>query len=179
MSERDAVLALLNITPVPGRTMVQKLVYLLLEQEGESSSFVAHYYGPYSASVRQYVEDLVNEGLVSETVRESSRWEDSPFDVRQYRYELTDAGKEAAAHLPRQVQDHAARLVGIVKEEHAWSAPELSVAAKLHLIASTDPGAAKSEMPDLALQFGWRITPAQVTRGAHLVRTLGLDHVRG
>lgn len=53
--------------PVEGRTRLQKMIFLLLEQASffkHRYDFVAHNYGPYSPDLQSDIDDLIREGFL-------------------------------------------------------------------------------------------------------------------
>ena len=174
MRERDYVLAVLGTaTTVPGRTMLQKLVYLLGKVHGEDVEFAPHYYGPYSRGVREEVERLVEAGLLQETVKVYEPWQPMLFDVREYSYTLTPEGEQEALRLSRDLLTDAERLVRVAKSA-AWSQEALAVAAKVLYLREEEPDADLADVPALARQLGWRISAAQAGQGLRLLRDLQL-----
>ncbi len=172
----DYVLALLAAADdIPSRTMLQKLVYLSADLADESLPFAAHFYGPYSSDLQEEVEALVAGGLVTETVSRLEPWEPTPFDVVQYRYRLTDAGRTAAAGVPGETRETAARVVRAARAAHAWNQASLSLAAKLRHLRRIDPSLGDDQVPALAQQFGWRVTEEQARRGARLLEALSSE----
>jgi uncharacterized protein YwgA len=169
----DYVLALLAAADdIPSRTMLQKLVYLSADLADEPLPFSAHFYGPYSSDLQEDVEALVAGGLVTETVSRLEPWEPTPFDVVQYRYGLTDAGRDAAALVPGETRDQAERVVQAARAAHAWNQASLSLAAKLRHLRRIDPSLGDDQVPALAHQFGWRMTEESARRGARLLEAL-------
>lgn len=173
MAASDHLFALLAAADeIPSRTMLQKLVYLSANQAGEELPFAAHFYGPYSSNLQDELEELVAAGLVRETTIHLDPWEPTPFDVVQYRYRLTDTGREMAAAVPEDTRRVADRVVGAAHRAHAWNQGSLSIAAKLHHLRRINPEVGDDAIPDLAKQFGWKITEQAARRGARLLDDL-------
>lgn len=173
MAERDYALALLAATDeIPSRTMLQKLVYLMGAGAEDRLSFTAHFYGPYSASLQDEVARLVASGLVSEDASQLEPWEPTPFDVMQYRYQLTENGQKAAEALPPPILETAEKLIGAARDVGAWNQASLSMAAKLHHLRQIDPDVGDADVPALASQFGWRMSEGDARRGARLLDTI-------
>lgn len=169
----DYVLALLAaVDEIPSRTMLQKLVYLSADLANESLPFSAHFYGPYSSDLQEDVEALVAGGLVTETVSRLEPWEPTAFDVVQYHYRLTNAGRDAAAGVPGETREIAGRVVQAARAAHAWNQASLSLAAKLRHLRRVDPSLGDDQVPALARQFGWRMTEESARRGARLLEAL-------
>lgn len=58
--------------PVEGRTRLQKMIFLLLEQAQflkHSYDFVAHNYGPYSPELQSDIDYLIREGFLVENYK--------------------------------------------------------------------------------------------------------------
>src|SRR2546426_4520021 len=80
---------------LPGKKVVQKLVYLL-KQAGLPLRFRFQWdkWGPYSQELAYYVDDLVAEGLVK-SVPTTVRLPSEGTEGVQYNFTLSDKGKEA------------------------------------------------------------------------------------
>ena len=171
---RDHILATLAAGSVPSRTMMQKAVYLLGRLRDGDLGFEAYLYGPYSREVQGAVEDLSAAGLIEETRVELEPWEPTPFDVVQYRYALTEAGRAAAEDVAKDLVTAAAGIRSTATQLGAWSSAALAVAAKLDHIRRLRPGVEPSEVPEVAKELGWRVTEGDVTRALRLLNELGL-----
>jgi hypothetical protein len=175
MSERDYVLAVLEAAgDVPGRTMLQKLVYLLSRIERQDLGYSPHFYGPYSAAIQRTTNDLRDLELVSERVTVLPSWAPEQFDVHQYRYGLTEQGRLAASQVDQSLRHEAARLVGAARSAHVWGQGPLAAAAKLDHLRLIEPGLAVGDVPALAAQFGWRLSAGDAKHAACLLEDLGL-----
>jgi uncharacterized protein YwgA len=173
MPERDYVLAVLaEAGEVPGRTMLQKLVFLLVRPLGDDSMFTPYFYGPYSTSVQQELNSLVAGGYVDETVTVWESWDPDQFDVHQYRYRLTETGVQLADTVPDAIRRHARYLVQTAKQHNAWSQAALAVAAKLAHLREIEPDVPTEELPAIARQFGWRLSASSAQSGAALLSNL-------
>jgi len=173
MGEREYALAFLAAEPtIPSRTMLQKLVYLVAFERADSPTFRPYFYGPYSSELQAEIERLVAAGLVMEHSRRLEPWEPSPFEPMQYSYQLTEDGRTEARSLPADLLNRAAQIVAAAREEHAFNAASLSMAAKLRHLRSVSPDVGEPDVPELARQFGWRMTDAAARRGARLIARL-------
>jgi uncharacterized protein YwgA len=170
--ERDLVLAILATGDVPSRTMLQKLVYLLGRFRGERIQFAPHLYGPYSPGVQDELERLVAADLVREDRVIHEAWDSGDIDVVQYNYRLTDSGVDHVESLRENLRTDASALVSRTKKVGAWNQAALSMAAKLDLLRQVEPDAANQDVPRLAQEFGWRMTPSNAERGAQLLDAL-------
>jgi uncharacterized protein len=178
MAAQDFVLALLATEDIPSRTMLQKLVYLAADQAGEDVPFAPHYYGPYSPELQDEIDELVAAGWVAETAAQLEPWQPTPFDVVQYRYRLTALGRAEVERITPRIRDTAARVIEAAHDARAWNQASLSVAAKLHHIRRIDAGIGAEAVPEVARQFGWRITEPEARRGAALLERLVGGHGR-
>jgi len=173
MAEREYALAFLAAEPrIPSRTMLQKLVYLAAIEDDAAGSFRAYFYGPYSAELQQEVERLVAAGVIDEDARRLEPWESGPFEPMQYTYELTPEGRGQASELPHELRTRANHIVATAKQVGAMSPGSLSLAAKVRYLRSLDPSVADTDAPELARQFGWRMSPDEARRGARLLAEL-------
>lgn len=169
---QDYVLALLATEDIPSRTMLQKLVYLAADQAGEDLPFAPHFYGPYSSELQDEIEELIAAGWVTESATQLEPWQPTPFDVVQYRYRLTALGRAEVERITPRIQDTASTVIEAAHSAHAWNQASLSIAAKLHHIRQVDPDIGEEAIPEVARQFGWRITEPEARRGAALLERL-------
>ncbi len=175
MSEREYVLAVLDAAgDVPGRTMLQKLIYLVSRIEQQDLGYSPHFYGPYSAAIQRTTTDLRDLELVSERVRVLPSWASEQFDVHQYRYGLTDQGRLAASQVDQRLRDEAARVVEAARAAHVWGQAPLAAAAKLDHLRRIEPNLDVGDVPALAAQFGWRLSAGDARHAAGLLKDLGL-----
>lgn len=73
---------------IVGRKKLQKMIYIAKKMEFPfHERFQFHFYGPYSEELTLRVEELCNMGFISE-------WKEKKGGYYQYRYSLTDTGKE-------------------------------------------------------------------------------------
>lgn len=85
-----------NLDSLTGRTMVQKVIYLLTRstslRESWGLNYFIHYYGPYSPEVTEASENLTAFGLVRETPLETP-------DLTRYDLRITPDGEDRAKKL--------------------------------------------------------------------------------
>jgi hypothetical protein len=175
MNEREYVLAVLEAAgDVPGRTMLQKLVYLLSRIEDQDLGYSPHFYGPYSAAIQRTTNDLRDLALLNERVTVLPSWAPEQFDVHQYRYGLTELGRQAASQVDQRLRDEAAHVVAATKAAHVWGQAPLAAAAKLDHLRRIEPGLDMGDVPGLAAQFGWRLSAGDAKHAAGLLQDLGL-----
>jgi hypothetical protein len=175
MTERDYVLSVLEAAgDIPGRTMLQKLVYLLSRIERQDLGYSPHFYGPYSAAIQRATNDLRDLDLLSERVTVLPSWAPEQSDVHQYRYGRTEEGRDAASHVDQSLRDAAARLVGAARASHVWGQAPLAAAAKLDHLRQIEAGLDVGDVPALAAQFGWRLSAGDAKHAAGLLQDLGL-----
>lgn len=75
-----------------GRKKLQKMIYILKKCEIPfEERYQFHFYGPYSEELTLRVEEMCNLGFISETKEEKKNY-------YQYRYQLTDSGREFLNH---------------------------------------------------------------------------------
>lgn len=80
--------AILVSGEITGRKKLQKMIYIAKKVEFPfQERFQFHFYGPYSEELTTRVEELCNMGFLNEVKEKKGGY-------FQYRYTLTDAGKE-------------------------------------------------------------------------------------
>ncbi|MFG6147275.1 YwgA family protein [Halobacillus sp. B23F22_1] len=73
---------------IVGRKRLQKMIYILKKCDVPfEERYQFHFYGPYSEELTLRIEEMCNLGFISETKEEKKNY-------YQYRYEVTDSGKE-------------------------------------------------------------------------------------
>lgn len=174
MDLRAYALAVLGAAgEVPGRTMMQKLVFLLARMRGEQlDAYRPYFYGPYSDDVQAVVDGLVRSNLADESVTVFPAWQRDQFDAYQYTYKLTPKGGEAAGTIDAELADAARNLVARAQQHHAWSQAALATAAKLAYLQDLNPDVKMDEYVDRAAEFGWRVGRIEVEHGAALLAAI-------
>ncbi|GGF21505.1 hypothetical protein GCM10010954_20400 [Halobacillus andaensis] len=77
---------------IVGRKRLQKMIYILKKCDVPfEERYQFHFYGPYSEELTLRIEEMCNLGFISETKEEKKNY-------YQYRYEVTDSGKEFMEH---------------------------------------------------------------------------------
>jgi uncharacterized protein YwgA len=176
MDEGAYVLAVIRAAGVvPGRTMLQKLVYLLARIRDEDLSYGAHFYGPYSTSVQKSASALSAAGDIVETVTVMPNWQTDQFDLYQYSYKLSDAGQTRAGELPNDIREQAVALLKTTRRVGAFNQAPLAVAAKVDHIRRVAPDAELEELPRLARDLGWRISADDAEQAQALLGALRLS----
>lgn len=171
--QQEYILAALSADKVPSRTMLQKLVYFAARLRNESLGYTPYYYGPYSSDVQEAVAELVRAGLVTEQPLTYAVSDRSDRDVVQYGYELTEAGRRAVASVPTGLLADANEIGRTAKANGAFTASGLSFAAKLaHLQSLAGMEVEATDVPTLARELGWEMTPLSAERAARLLRAL-------
>ncbi|MCP3027527.1 YwgA family protein [Halobacillus sp. A5] len=75
-----------------GRKRLQKMIYILKKCEIPfEERYQFHFYGPYSEELTLRIEEMCNLGFIRETKEEMKNY-------YQYRYEVTESGKEFMKH---------------------------------------------------------------------------------
>ncbi|WP_085506304.1 YwgA family protein [Thalassobacillus devorans] len=82
-----------------GRKKLQKIIYILKKCDVPfEDRYQFHFYGPYSEELTLRIEELCNLGFINETREEKKNY-------YQYRYRLTDAGKDFLNHYQVELPD--------------------------------------------------------------------------
>ncbi|MFC7062297.1 YwgA family protein [Halobacillus seohaensis] len=77
---------------IVGRKRLQKMIYILKKCDVPfEERYQFHFYGPYSEELTLRIEEMCNLGFISETMEEKKNY-------YQYRYEVTDSGREFMEH---------------------------------------------------------------------------------
>ena len=178
----DLVLAVIDACngTVKGRTVLQKLAYLVSESMGVNAGYQPHYYGPYSEKVAAAVRGQISRGLLNETPEtfDNSGFAAHDFPHKRYTYKLGRRGREAFKWRRAQAEsdfDKVGELVGKLME----TSPDyrvLSYAAKLHLILCQTGEAMTREATRRYAdrEYGWEMSDEEMKAGAELLLNVGL-----
>jgi len=171
-----------NNYEVPGRTALQKLVYLASRRvPGSKVDYVPHYFGPFSAKVAEILSELCYAGRAYE-VR-------IPFGAHAgFEYHLTDLGKDlvkiALDDQPPSTAETIKETVRTCKADCDLRAADLSCAAKVHYAmtkyATRGLPEPKNVMDIHNIAYGlrWNITEDNIRAGYALLRKLDLAPIR-
>jgi len=95
---------------VIGRKKLQKIVYIAKKFDYDfQEKFNFHFYGPYSEELTLQIEELTNAGLVEEMKGNKSGY-------TQYKYVLSEAGKEFLSIYPTQLEGFSSFLQALNQE---------------------------------------------------------------
>ncbi len=162
-----------------GRTSLQKVVYFIGRALGRDLGHRAHYYGPFASTLEQETETLVLSGFVDEKVYPLGFANAAGFEAKQYRYSLTDSGRERVKLLEDRYPTDAKIIDDVVSTliAHTGKLDQrvLSPAAKVDFIArQQDKPVSTQDIQSAAEDLGWTLTDAQVTSVVDLLEKLGL-----
>lgn len=157
---------------IHGRTAVQKLGYFASVVLGLDLGYVAHYYGPYSSLLANYLQNFVGSDYLDESGRQTA------FDRVVYSYSMTDDGNAIAMQLQNEHAKEFTTIKQIVekcREIADGNTNVLSWAAKVHYILSEERKTITSDQAiSLAETFGWKLSEKEVKAGVKLLTALGL-----
>jgi len=169
LSVREAVLLVLDASGghISGRTVAQKLSYFAAGAIGQDLGHRAHYFGPYS----RQVEASMNNSSFAGDLEESVVWFGSGH---QYDYRLTEQGREAVKDLRARHREDAEAITQTVTKlgQLVPGYPQhwLSLAAKVDLIIKQQGGPTRAaDIPNLAGELGWQVSPDDVTRAVEVL----------
>jgi uncharacterized protein YwgA len=170
-----------NKGSVFGRTLLQKLVYLVSLKAKIDLDFHPYYYGPYSEKVAFAVSYLRTFGLVTEN-RVSNDYLDYGQAVENiaYRIEITDRGKRRFEELRKSNNDLAKGISGSTKEiaDNVRDIPKiksLSLAAKFfEVLKNEGRPMTNKEIGEAAKEIGWSFTGEELGLAQRILKNLNL-----
>ncbi len=182
MSRSDSLLMMIAASDegIYGRTTVQKLAYFAAEQGYLDATFRPHYYGPYSEEVANTLESLTSLGYLREDVIALGEQSDQFLarisgDVKAYRYELTDEGRQVLTEIKgenpedwQRMSEFMADIAGSTELNPAV----LSVAAKVHYVRKRMGHRKKvssSVIINQARRYHWNLTEENIERATRLL----------
>jgi uncharacterized protein YwgA len=176
MSIKDAIMATVAAEQgagLQGRTLLQKKLYFLGVLANEDFGFSPYYYGPYSSVVADELGALVGAGFVDEVPQ--SLYAVGPYgEKHRYDYELTEDSKSYFTERTAEIEPYLKLLERINAHPVARDSNSLSLAAKVHLILRERGDVSMEEIVERAGEFGWKLSPQQVTNVIEYLRQLDL-----
>lgn len=177
MEFRDAVVICIKAAggKLPGRTVVQKLLYFAAQKGLVDDVFSPHYYGPYSEMVLNSLNSLVSLDFLREEIESG----ESFFrDWKRYIYHLTDDGSELAKSIQDEMGEECRQLENIVQKAKKitdLNVKTLSGAAKVHYIVKKENRPMEpAEIKKEALKIGWFIFEPQIEQAIDFLKALDL-----
>ena len=172
MDARDLVLAVVAQCPdkkVPGRTVLQKVVYFCTVGLRLDVTYFPHYFGPYSEEIAQATRSLCSLGFLSESrhLMSTGTW--------GYEYHLTPEGEEVLSDVKstkiKSVQDLTGKITGLQGWDHSQT---ISCAAKVDLILRKNKQPMNKEaIAREAENLGWHLDTQTINRVASFLIDLG------
>jgi hypothetical protein len=165
---------------IDGKTLLQKRLYFteILLRENLGLDFDAHYYGPYSAILNSELSTLKLQCQLREEASTYGYADDSGFEMRRFRYELTQEGRAAVEWLRHNYTDEAGRVTDAARRVVAagdLNYMDLSFAAKSYwILCQLRKPLSDADIAKEATRFGWEVKPPQVHRGVEFLRQVGL-----
>jgi uncharacterized protein YwgA len=148
-----------------------------LHREGEGD-FKAHFYGPYSPSLDDTLNELVSIGLLEQRQIGFGAADRSGFEIRRNDFELTDGGKEIVALVKKSDAAEWAEIEKSVRRIHDAGDPgyvELSISAKVYFIVSSrDEKLTRHAITRHAQSLGWDISPESIEKAITFLERLDL-----
>ncbi|MGO8790491.1 MAG: hypothetical protein ACLQVL_24330 [Terriglobia bacterium] len=178
----DFVLSVIHAfgNSVRGRTLLQKRCYFVAQILGKEAAygFRPHFYGPYSPTVDDALNQLQGVGFVEESSIGFGAANSSGFEIRRHDYKLTSDGQEIAKFVESEKADTYAKVKATVRRIQDAGDPnyfELSIAAKaFYIIHSQKRPMTKGEIQKEAKRFGWQIEQQELNQAGAFLETLGL-----
>ena len=166
-----------NNCSIVGRTAIQKLIYFIKIKIPEIKiNYIPHYYGPFSRDIAIGLENLVAFSFVEEKNVSNSSFE-------QFRYDLTDTGKDVFEKTKNDYKTEHATISNIVDTCNTYcqlNISSMSFAAKAHYIIQQTPKkepVSKKKIQDLAVDFGWKLNDRDIEEGMNLLTKLDLVNI--
>ena len=164
---------------IPGRTVIQKLVYFESISGFVDVKYKPHYYGPYSSEVSSTIQELTYLDFVREEVetRETTGFSVSE-DWKKYCYTISRDGNEIAEHIKKEHPEDYNKIVNLVKICKKTAKLEVNIlswAAKVNYILSEQGKPMTSEeITIIAESFGWKLSQSQIINAVELLKQLNL-----
>lgn len=147
-----------------GRTLLQKKIYFLSVLKREDLEFRPHYYGPYSRLVASSLDTLVGVGFLKEMTETFPAREKIFGEVRRHTYSLTDHGETAMREIEKEksYEEWKEAVERLNAQSLSDDFNRLSIAAKVHYIASEKKNVTSEQIRNTAEQYNWKITDSEI-----------------
>ena len=159
-----------------GRTLVQKLVYLLVNVVGkiqlsQRPRFRAGLYGPYSRDVASELSKLIALDFLSETTETTSTGN------LIYIYHMTKDGKEVVQEIVNKYQEEYELIKDFVDRIKHMKIDDLIAASKVHYIIEENQQLLGNleALIRKAENYGWDIGLNEAKKGLEILRNLEND----
>ncbi len=182
MNVRDFLLLVLHALggEVRGKTKLQKQVYFAgqLASVDVRLGYKAHYYGPYSPTVEDALDELWSIGLIDKHVNRTGQRGDRGYEKVRYDFALTDAGRRAVEQVRRACPEEAKAVSAAGERMQLAGDPhymELAAAAKTHFILQrSDHPLAEAEISETAGNLDWQLGSQEIGKAAQFLLRLDL-----
>lgn len=174
MLPSDMLLCIVQRTggAINGKTTVQKLMYFCCEKAGMQLDYISHYYGPYSQTVDNLLQNLSSSDFLIE-----ERWLTSKGRM-MYKYMLTDDGNTIAERATKKDPNlfkNISNVVSICGKVTDLDSEILSAAAKAHYILKKEKRAMNpNEIIQIGNNLGWELSKDSLKTAFKLLEALNL-----
>jgi len=165
-----------NNNMINGRTALQKLAYFskIKIASIEITSFIHHYYGPFSREVALALDEMTAFSYIEERTRPG-------YSFEGYSYTLTNDGIKFADSAKNKFQEESKTIFDIVKKCNDFcnlKVKPLSYAAKAYYILTNIEQGKKEitteDVERVAKKFDWDISSSDAELGIELLLKLNL-----
>jgi len=165
---------------IRGRTLLQKTCYFvsILLNRARETDFKAHFYGPYSPTIDETLNEMVSLGLLQQRQIRFGAADSSGFEIRRNDFELTEAGRELIPLIAKKNQAEWTKVEASVLKIQQAGDPnyvELSIAAKVYFIVSSrNERLTKEAIIRHASSLGWNIERESTDKAISFLEKLEL-----
>lgn len=167
---------------IPGRTVLQKLVYFACERFKVDAHFTPHFFGPYSGEVdvlrdsflaSNFLTQKVESGTLATPIQSPSGYINK--DWSRFTFELSLEGKQYLEANKAQLGARAEllkRIVSYLQEKTALDTTKISNAAKVHYIMEHEGIKSAAQIAARCQRYGWRLGPEAIQKAHTTVERL-------
>ncbi len=164
---------------IMGSTNLQKKIYFLSVMLGRDDfGYDAHYYGPYSPVVAAVNRELKSLGFIEESIASAGAHDQRGFEVARHDFELTEDGRSIVRSIEKRNPSDGIELRRAANKLQALGDidyVQLSIAAKAYfLLSQAGKPATNRELVQMAHQFNWTVSEADIRRAVESLDMLGL-----
>ncbi len=175
MEARHLILMIMDACgrKIESKTKIQKLAYFISIILRNDFQYSAYFYGPYSRSIENGLEELTGVGFVNESADYYGPVSTTGFEKKKYTYNITKSGDEVLRHIKTQYADEYEKIEKIARKLKDKNYLDLSIAAKSYFILRNEGKALGiDQIRSKAREFQWNITEKEIESAIKILKDI-------
>ncbi len=177
MEARHLLLMILDACgkKIESKTKLHKIAYFVSIILKKDFQFNAYFYGPYSRTIENGLEELTGVGFINMYTSSFGITSTTGFEKKKYTYEITESGDELLRNLKTQYAKEYKQIETYSGKLHDKSYIDLSIAAKAFFILDKGKKTLGIEqIRSKAREFQWNITDSEIESAIKILKDLNL-----